>query len=79
MSIFLDYSLCHFELEEFLKLLFVIMAFFHILVVKEHCRKQNKSVLGSVMAVYYPFTLLNRIDSMKLSLLFSHSLGSLNF
>ena len=43
--------MCHFELVEFLKLLFVIMAFFHILVVKERCRKQNKSVLGSVMAV----------------------------
>ena len=28
---------------------------------------------------YYPFTLLNRIDSIKLSLLFSHFLGSLNF
>ena len=50
---FLDYSLCHFELVEFLKLLFVIMAFFHILVVKEH-RKQNKSVLGSVMDVLLP-------------------------
>ena len=50
VTIFLDYSLCHFELVEFLKLLFVIMAFFHILVVKER-RKQNKSVLGSVMLV----------------------------
>ena len=53
MSIFLDYSLCHFELVEFLKLLFVIMALFHILVIKER-RKQNKSVLGSVMVVLLP-------------------------
>ena len=51
---FLDYSLCHFELVEFLKLLFVIMAFFHILVIKERCRKQNKSVLESVMVVLLP-------------------------
>ena len=51
---FLDHSLCHFELEEFLKLLFVVMAFFHILVVKEHCRKQNKSVLESMMVVLLP-------------------------
>ena len=28
-----------------------ILSFFHILVVKERCRKQNKSVLGSVMVV----------------------------
>ena len=42
------------ELVEFLKLLFVIMAFFHILVVKERCRKQNKSVLGSVIDVLLP-------------------------
>ena len=54
MSIFLDYSLCHFELVKFLKHLFVIMAFFHILVVKERCRKQNKFVLGSVMVVLLP-------------------------
>ena len=30
------------------------MAFFHILVIKERCRKQNKSVLESVMAVLLP-------------------------
>ena len=31
---FLDYSVCHFEMVELLKLLLVKMAFFHILVVK---------------------------------------------
>ena len=64
MSIFLDYSLCHFELVEFLKLLFVIMAFFHILVVKERCRKQNKSVLGSVMVKLLPLNRLNKTESV---------------
>ena len=76
---FLDYCLCHFELVEFLKLLLVIMAFFHIVVVKERCRKQNKSLLGCVMGVLYPFNLLNRIDSMKQSLLFSHFVGYFYF
>ena len=48
---FLDYSLSHFELVEFFKLLLVIMTLFYILVVKERYRKQNKSVLGGVMVV----------------------------